>query len=76
MFHGFSSSLLSDALRKRYAPPVRTLSMTKGPSHLGLACPSSSLVGVERARQYYKFWPALLCFGIVEPIADRMRNRL
>ena len=24
-------------LRKRYAPPVRTLSMTKGPSHLGLS---------------------------------------
>ena len=37
VFHGFGSSLLSDALHRRYAPPVRTLSITKGPSHLGLS---------------------------------------
>ena len=34
----------------------------------------SSLVGVERVRQCYKFWPILLCFDIFEAAADRMRN--
>src|SRR3954468_10236243 len=37
VFHGFGSSRLSDASRRRYAAPVRTWSIMKGPSHLGLS---------------------------------------